>query len=225
MMMFSIKNSCVTKGVLDNWFVLLLFGFVLFIFFVLFLINLLTSPKYPSLELVQACWSWQRAFPSNQTPSRLEPRFRFRFGLVRDWIIILCFFLFHDIAELIILYIKLDVFEPPVLHDLRDRNPGLRVCIEKTGKESSERRWEPSWALKFSPVNLLVHGHDVLVVKGQIPSHQNEEYNPTRLDDDLGGLVALPAENLGGNVSRCAAERVEEAVLVLWNYLPKLIGK
>ena len=54
---------------------------------------------------------------------------------------------------------------------------------------------------------------NVLVVKGQIPSHQNEEYNPTRPDVDLGGLVALLAENLEGNVSRCAAERVEEAVL------------
>ena len=104
-------------------------------------------------------------------------------------------------------------FEPPILHDLRDRNSGLQVCIKKTGKKLSERRREPSWAPKFSLVNLLVHGNDVLVVKGQIPNHQNKEYNPTSPDVNLGGLVALPAENLGGNVSRCAAEHVEEAVL------------
>ena len=97
-------------------------------------------------------------------------------------------------------------FEPHVLHD-------LRVRIEKTGKESSEQRREPSWASKFSLLNLLAHGHDVLVMKGQIPSYQNEEYNPTRLDVDLGGIVALPAENLRGNVNWCVAECVEEAVL------------
>jgi hypothetical protein len=47
--------------------------------------------------------SRQHARPPNQTPSRLEPRFRFQFGLVRDRIIILCafaFLLFHDIAGL-----------------------------------------------------------------------------------------------------------------------------
>jgi hypothetical protein len=59
----------------------------------------------------------------------------------------------------------------------------------------------------------VVSNPDVLVMKGQIPSHQNEKYNPTRPDVDLGGLVALPAKNLGGNVSWCAAEHVEEAVL------------
>jgi hypothetical protein len=104
-------------------------------------------------------------------------------------------------------------FEPPVFHDLQDCNSSLQVLIEKASKESSEPWREPSRAPKFSLVNLLVHGHDVLVVKEQIPSHQNEEYNHSRLDVDLGGLVALSVENLGGNVSRYAAERVEEAVL------------
>ena len=50
-------------------------------------------------------------------------------------------------------------------------------------------------------------------MKRQIPSHQNEEYNPTRPNINLTSLVNLSTQNLGSHIIRCTTKRVKQLVL------------
>ncbi|RDX63733.1 hypothetical protein CR513_57802, partial [Mucuna pruriens] len=122
----------------------------------------------------------------------------------------------------IILNIKLYLFkallEPAVLHDFRNRNPGLRVSIKESREKFSKFWGKPPRTAKLTPVNLLIHGHNITIMKRQITGHQNEQNNPTRPNINLGTVVPFPCQNLGSNVSRCPTKSVEQPVL------PNLIG-
>ncbi|WVZ25166.1 hypothetical protein V8G54_003710 [Vigna mungo] len=107
------------------------------------------------------------------------------------------------------LYLLETLLEPPIFHDFRNRNPGLRVGIKKPTEKSSKFRREPSGTPKLTPVNLLIHGHNITIMERQITRHQNKQNNPTRPNINLGTIVPFPRQNLRSNIRRCPTKRVE----------------
>nr|GLL42871.1 Os05g0514250 [Ipomoea trifida] len=70
-----------------------------------------------------------------------------------------------------------------------------------------------SSAPELALVNLLIHNHQIRIVKRQESGGEHVENNTTRPHIDLGSVVAFLRENLRRDVGRRSAERVEQTVL------------
>ena len=118
--------------------------------------------------------------------------------------------------QLVILDIELDrlesFLEPAGLHDLRQSDPSVGVSVKNARQQAGKVFGEPPRTAELALVNLLVHGHDVLVMEREIPGHEHKEDDTARPHVGLGAVVPAAAEHFGGHIGRRAAEGVEQAV-------------
>ncbi|CAA7407304.1 unnamed protein product [Spirodela intermedia] len=96
---------------------------------------------------------------------------------------------------------KRGLLEPGGLEELGDGQSRLGVWIQELGG-----------ALEVPPLDLLVHGHQVVVLEWEESGEEHVEDDAAGPDIGLGAVVALLPDDLRGNVSGGAAGGVEEAV-------------